>query len=111
MSVFYRLHQSTNEDPSMNGKWYARAVPTTLITTKELAEIMQRNCTVKKADIVAVIAELVDTMRDQLQQSHRVKIDGLGSFKLGLNSTGGHPRQCRNPHEGAPGGCHRGRAA
>ena len=88
MSVFYRLHQSTNEDPSMNGKWYARAVPTTLITTKELAEIMQRNCTVKKADIVAVIAELVDTMRDQLQQSHRVKIDGLGSFKLGLNSTG-----------------------
>ena len=72
----------------MNGKWYARAVPTGCVETKELAEIMQRNCTVKKADIVAVIAELVDTMRDQLQQSHRVKLEGLGSFKLGLTSTG-----------------------
>jgi len=72
----------------MNGKWYARAVPTGCVETKELAEIMQRNCTVKKADIVAVIAELVDTMREQLQQSHRVKLEGLGSFKLGLTSTG-----------------------
>jgi len=88
MPLFYRLHQSTNEDPSMNGKWYARAVPTGCVETKELAEIMQRNCTVKKADIVAVIAELVDTMREQLQQSHRVKLEGLGSFKLGLTSTG-----------------------
>jgi len=88
MSVFYRLHQSTNEDPSMNGKWYARAVPTSTISTKELADIMQRNCTVKRADIVAVIAELVETMRDQLQHSHRVKLEGLGSFKLGLKSTG-----------------------
>jgi len=72
----------------MNGKWYARAVPTSTITTEELTDIMQRNCTVKRADIVAVIAELVETMRDQLQHSHRVVLKGLGAFKLGVTSTG-----------------------
>jgi len=88
MSLFYRLHQSTNEESSMNGKWYARAVPTSTVGTNELADIMQRNCTVKRADIVAVISELVETMRDQLKNSHRVKLDGFGSFKLGISSSG-----------------------
>jgi predicted histone-like DNA-binding protein len=49
---------------------------------------MQRNCTVKASDIRAVLTELVETMRDQLQDSKRVKLDGLGSFKLGLSTDG-----------------------
>ena len=49
---------------------------------------LQRNCTVKKADILAVLDELVETMRDQLQDSKRVKLDGFGSFKIGITSKG-----------------------
>ena len=71
-----------------SGKWYARMVPTSCINTRQLAEIMQRNCTVKKADILAVLDELVETMRDQLQDSKRVKLDGFGSFKIGINCRG-----------------------
>jgi predicted histone-like DNA-binding protein len=63
-------------------------VPTSCINTRQLAEIMQRNCTVKKADILAVLDELVETMRDQLQDSKRVKLDGFGSFKIGISSKG-----------------------
>jgi predicted histone-like DNA-binding protein len=59
-----------------------------MVDTRKLAEIMQRNCTVKKADILAVLDELVETMRDQLQDSKRVKLDGFGSFKIGLKSKG-----------------------
>ena len=88
MSVLYRLYQNTNEKSSANGKWYARSVMTNVIDTEKLAEIMQRNCTVKRSDIKAVIEELIETMRDQLQDSKRVKLDGLGSFKLGLSSKG-----------------------
>jgi predicted histone-like DNA-binding protein len=64
--------------------WFARAVVTNVIDTNGLAEIMQRNCTVKKSDILAVLSELVETMTDQLQQSARVKLDGFGSFKIGI---------------------------
>ena len=88
MSVLYRLHQDQSVGTKRSGKWYARMVPTSCINTRQLAEIMQRNCTVKKADILAVLDELVETMRDQLQDSKRVKLDGFGSFKIGIESKG-----------------------
>ena len=53
-----------------------------------LATIIQRNCTLKKADIVAVISELIETMADQLQDSKRVKLNGFGSFKIGIRGEG-----------------------
>ena len=56
------------------------------MTTRQLAEIMQENCTVKRSDIEAVLRELVPTMTRAMQDSKRVKIDGLGSFKIGLKT-------------------------
>ena len=37
---------------------------------------------------LAVISELVETMRDQMQDGKRVKLDGFGSFKIGLQCHG-----------------------
>ena len=88
MSVFYRLHQDQSTGTKRSGKWYARAVPTDVINTRQLAEIVQRNCTVKKSDVMAVIEELVEVMKDQMQDSKRVKLDSFGSFKIGIESKG-----------------------
>ena len=88
MSVLYRLHQDKSVGTQRSGKWYARMVPTGTINTRQLAEIIQRNCTVKRSDVMAVIEEMVETMRDQLQDSKRVKLDGFGSFKIGINCRG-----------------------
>ena len=88
MSVFYRLHQDQSTGTKRSGKWYARAVPTAVITTRQLAEIVQRNCTVKRSDVMAVIEEMVEVMKDQMQDSKRVKLDGFGSFKIGIESKG-----------------------
>ena len=79
MSVFYRLHQDKSTGTKRSGKWYARAVPMACIGTRQLAEIIQRNCTVKKSDVMAVL---------QMQDSKRVKLDGFGSFKIGIESKG-----------------------
>ena len=88
MAVFYRLHQDQSTGTKRSGKWYARAVPTACIGTRQLAEIIQRNCTVKKSDVMAVLEELVEVMKDQMQDSKRVKLDGFGSFKIGIESKG-----------------------
>ncbi len=88
MAVFYRLSQVTAPKAKGYGKWYPRAVITQTVDTDALAEIMQRNCTVKKSDIVAVITELIETMQDQLQDSKRVKLNGFGSFKIGISGEG-----------------------
>ena len=90
MAVLYRLSQNKNEDAKIYGKWFAQAVMTGTVDTNALADIMQRNCTVKKSDILAVITELIETMQDQLQNSKRVKLDGFGAFKIGIeNAKGG----------------------
>ena len=37
---------------------------------------------------MAVLEELVEVMKDQMQDSKRVKLDGFGSFKIGIDSKG-----------------------
>ena len=88
MSVFYRLSKVTSPNAKGYGKWYPRAVISQTVDTDMLATIMQRNCTLKKADILAVISELIETMSDQLQDSKRVKLNGFGSFKMGIRGEG-----------------------
>ena len=89
MAVLYRLSQNKMSNSKANGKWFAQAVMTGTIDTDALAEIMQRNCTVKKSDILAVISELIETMADQLQNSKRIKLNGFGAFKLGIENAAG----------------------
>ena len=89
MAVLYRLAKNNNQYNSGYGKWFAQAVMTGTVDTDALATIMQRNCTVKKSDILAVITELIETMQDQLQNSKRVKLNGLGAFKIGIENTQG----------------------
>ncbi len=86
MAVFYKLYQDNRKDSKFKGQWYARAVHTGTVNIDDLADEMQANCTVKRADIVAVLSELVETMKTHLQMSHRVKLDRLGTFKIGIST-------------------------
>ena len=87
MPILYKLQQDNRKNSTNKGKWYARSVMNGTVSTSQLAEIMQLNCTVKRSDILAVLSELVETMQDQLQNSMRVKLDGFGSFKIGLKTS------------------------
>lgn len=87
MTVFYKKYQFKRENSRFNGKWYARAVQTETVDINALAEEMEQNCTLKRADIVAVLSELAVTMKRHLQASHRVKLDQLGSFKMSITTT------------------------
>lgn len=96
MAVNYKLYQSKANNGT-NGLYYARATHHDTVTIKELAKTMQANCTVKYADIVAVLAELSEAMKTELLRSNRVRIDGLGMFKVGIHSKG-----CENIEEFSP---------
>ena len=86
MSVLFRVYQNNNKKSAYKGKWYARAVMTKTVETAELAERIERNCTVKRSDVVAVLTELIEVMRDELQASHAVKLNGFGIFRVGLTT-------------------------
>lgn len=88
MAVMYKLYQNNRKNFVNKGHWYARAINTQTVETSELADRIQRNCTVKRSDVVAVLTELVEVMQDELQASHAVKLNGFGTFKMGISSTG-----------------------
>lgn len=87
MALNYKIYQS-NRKGDTQGKFYARALHTGTVTIDDLATIMQNNCTLKRSDIRAVLIELIEVMTTQLQNSNRVKLEGLGTFKLGISTTG-----------------------
>ncbi len=86
--VRYTLYQDNRKNSTTRGMWYGRAKMTGETGLNTLAQRIQRNCTVKRSDVMAVLTELVEVMQDELQAGHKVKLEGFGSFKIGLNTSG-----------------------
>lgn len=85
MAVEVKIYQS-NRKGNTNGKFYGRATHRDTVDIKAMAATMQNNSTVKYSDIVAVLAELSEVMRLELLRGNRVKLDGIGTFKVGVHT-------------------------
>ncbi len=86
MAIKVRLEKSKFKEANRAGKWYARTVNMGDVTTEELAERIQRNSTFTKADVQGLVVALVDEMRQQLQMGKTVVLDGVGRFRLSVES-------------------------
>ena len=89
MSQKFRKIQNSNDDSTAFGKWFATAVyDQHFIETEELAEFIQTQASVKKSDIKAVLDELGAAMKHFFELGQKVKLDGIGIFKVGFSSIG-----------------------
>ena len=88
MSIFYRLSQNNMDGSKMFGKWYGRAVHLNTVDLADIAKQIQANTTAKEADVKAVLTELIEVMQRELQNSNRVRLDGIGTFKVTFASKG-----------------------
>ena len=89
MSQKFKKLQNTNDDSTAFGKWFATAVyDQRFITTEELADFIQKQASVKKSDIKAVLDELGDAMKHFFELGQKVRLDGIGIFKVGFSSIG-----------------------
>ena len=86
MAVNYKMYQDNRKESKTKGKWFARATHSGVVETKQLAASIERNSSMKQSDVQAVLIELTEVMTDMLQNSMRVKINGLGSFKIGIST-------------------------
>ncbi|SFG63693.1 HU family DNA-binding protein [Prevotella sp. KH2C16] len=86
MAILYRLYQDNRSNSLYPGKWYAKAVHQNIVGLDTVAERIQRNCSMKKSDVLAVLTEMVEVMKDELQSSNIVKLDGFGQFKVGITT-------------------------
>lgn len=68
------------------GKYKAVAVHADTVTQQEIEAEAERNCTVTRADVKAVMNEVMAVMRRHLQNGDRVRLDDWGILKLELES-------------------------
>ena len=87
MAQKFKKLQNTNDDSTAYGKWFATAVyDQHFIETEELAEFIQTQASVKKSDIKAVLDELGGALKHFFELGQKVKLDGIGIFKVGFSS-------------------------
>jgi len=88
MSLFIKKYQNKNQQSKAYLKTYGRAVMIDTVGVDKLADVISENCTVTRHDIVAVLSALGPAMANVLQQSMRVQLPYLGTFKLGVSTIG-----------------------
>ena len=89
MSQKYIKTQNKNDKSAAFGKYYAQAVyDNRFIGTSELADFIQTQATVKRSDIKAVLDELGAALKHYFELGQKVKLDGIGIFKVGFSSIG-----------------------
>ena len=89
MSQKFKKLQNTNDESTAYGKWFATAVyDQRFIETEQLAEFIQKQASVKKSDVKAVLDELGDAMKHYFEMGQKVKLAGIGIFKVGFSSIG-----------------------
>ena len=86
MAVIDRKFQNKRKDDQYYGKWYGRSVVLNVVSTKQLAQEIAHATTVTYADVLAVLAETSQALKQHLQNSDKVVLDGIGSFKVGLRT-------------------------
>lgn len=94
MAIYYYVKQRI--DPTKRdqaSKWYAQAKVIGTAKEKEIAERIATTCTVKYADIVAVLTALEDEIVYALQSGNTVAIPQLGAWSAKLHSLGSETKE------------------
>ena len=69
-------------------KFYMRAHATEYIGVTEISKRIEKECTVTRADVMAVLTALEDVIADAISQGQVIKLGELGTFKLSISSKG-----------------------
>ena len=89
MSQKFIKSQNKNSFSPAYGKYFATAVyDNHFIGTEELSDFIQRQASVKKSDIKAVLQELGEAFKHFFELGQKIKLDGIGIFKVGFSSIG-----------------------
>ena len=89
MSQKFIKSQNKNRSSQAFGKYFAQAVyDNHFVGTEELADFIQRQASVKKSDIKAVLQELGEALKHFFEMGQKIKLNGIGIFKVGFSSIG-----------------------
>ena len=89
MSQKYIKKKNNNAESTAYGKYYASAVyDEHFIETEDIAGFIQSQASLKRSDIKAALDELGEAVKHFLELGQKVRLAGLGIFKVGFSSVG-----------------------
>ena len=89
MSQKYIKSKNNNRFSKAYNKYYAQAVyDEKFIETDEIADFIQTQATLKRSDIKAALDELGSALKHFLEMGQKVRLKGIGIFKVGFSSIG-----------------------
>lgn len=88
MEVHIRLVRNSIKSSRSYGKYFAKTVSQGEVTLKDLAAEACRNCSASTGDVILVLTELEDMLKQRLAEGQTVRIEGIGSFSLRVKSIG-----------------------
>ena len=86
MAIKIQLLKNNIKSSPNYGKYYAKTIARGEVTMADLMKEVQRNCSLKEADVIHVITELQDTMKHHLAEGQTIALDGIGRFRLSVES-------------------------
>lgn len=84
MSIQYEFYRNPNSQGTKKKRYHARVVPAGRISTDDLAEEIQKECTLTVADVKSVLIALADKMSEHLGEGRKVYLEGIGYFQVNL---------------------------
>ena len=84
MSIQYEFYRNPNSQGTNKKRYHARVVPAGRISTDDLAEEIQKECTLTVADVKSVLIALADKMSEHLGEGRKVYLEGIGYFQVNL---------------------------
>ena len=88
--IYIKKYQNSNSKmPNAYGKWYGRIVHTETLNLDDLCDHIASHGTIFTADVVAgTVKKFVQCIQELLLEGKKVKLDGIGTFYLALQTTG-----------------------
>ena len=86
---YIKSKNNNSHNAKTYGKYYAKAVyDEKFIETDEIADFIQTQATLKRSDIKAALDELGAAMKHFLEMGQKIRLAGIGIFKVGFSSIG-----------------------
>lgn len=81
------------QNPEVQGKFYAQAQARGEAGIREISQRIQQECTVTRADVMAVLTALEDVVADALANGEIVRLGELGSLRISLSGKGSESKE------------------
>ena len=84
MPIEYDFYRNPNSQGTNKKRYHARVVSSDRISTDELAEEIQKECSLTITDVKAVLIALGDKLAKHLGEGSKVHLEGIGYFQVNL---------------------------